>query len=272
AGWIGNLKDAVRAQWRESFDIQVKRENFVVRLISNIVILIAMLIMIAVTFGLASVSTSLSDTVIGWLGLDDIGWLHPVFQLVPILVSIGAGWVIFMFFYLVLPETREPAKAVRRGALIGAIGLGILQYLTSFLIGTFSGNPAAALFGPVIVLMLFLNLFARLILFVAAWIGTAEHPAEPEFVTGNEGAGLTDESRSEATDAAPVTAPPIPAGARTADGRGPWSSTPGLIPEQLAARSVRAGTRVGYLVGTATGIGAGSVLARLFMRRAGTRR
>jgi len=43
--------------------------------------------------------------------------------------------------------------------------------------GKFSGNPAAAVFGPVIVLMLFFNLFARLNLYVAAWIATSVQPA-----------------------------------------------------------------------------------------------
>ncbi|QDP96696.1 tRNA-processing ribonuclease [Microlunatus elymi] len=297
AGWMGNLKNAVRAQWRESFDVQVKKQNFILNVVSNIIILIGMLILVAITFALASVSTSLSDNIIGWLGLDSVGWLHPVLQLVPIVISIGAGWLIFMFLYLVLPETREPWHAVRRGALIGAIGLGILQYLTSFLIGKFTGNPAAALFGPVIALMLFLNLFARLILFVAAWIGTAEHPAEPEYATEEEQANASAESpsRPESVDDERVPAGahangsgrPVSVGGvsvghgvRSArgvngaqgaggseDSRGPWSSTPGLIPEQLAARSVQAGTRVGYLIGAATGVGAGSALTRFLMRR-----
>ena len=68
---------------------------------------------------------------------------------------------------------------VRRGALVGAVGLGLLQYLSTFLIGRFSSNPAFAIFGSVIALMLFFNLFARLILIMAAWIATARHPAVP---------------------------------------------------------------------------------------------
>ena len=37
----------------------------------------------------------------------------------------------------------------------------------------FSGSPSAALFGPVIAIMLSLNIVARIILMVAAWMGTA---------------------------------------------------------------------------------------------------
>jgi membrane protein len=285
AGWVGNLKDAVRAQWRPSFDVQVKKENFVVKTLSNIAILIGLLILMGVTFALASISTSLSGDIVGWVGLGRVGWLQPVLQLVPIAISIGAGWLVFMYLYLVLPETREPWPAVRRGSLIGAVGLGLLQYLTSFLIGRFAQNPTAALFGPVIALMLFFNLFARLILFVAAWIGTAEHPAEPEQARAAE-----DEGRDRATDLgrddrAPGPEPDaaghrIPAGAAagqgirtgTGDPRGDWSTTPGLVREQVAVRSVQAGVRTGYLTGAATGAGAGAAMAYLANRIRSRRR
>ena len=56
---------------------------------------------------------------------------------------------------------------------MGSIALVALQYLASFLISAFRGNAAAAIFGPVIVLMLFFNIFAQLILFIAAWIATS---------------------------------------------------------------------------------------------------
>jgi membrane protein len=262
AGWMGNLKDAVRAQWRPSFDLQIKKENFVVKTVVNIAFLIALLILVAITFGAASVSTSLTDVIIAWLGLDQVGWLSPVLRLVPIAISIGAGWLIFMFLYLVLPETREPWKAVRRGSLIGAIGLGVLQYLTSFLIGIFTGNAAAALFGPVIVLMLFFNLFARLILFVAAWIGTYEHPAEPEYIQQLNGEGEDDAEDELAED---HDRQPVSAGNRR-DPRGDWNPAPGLVPEKVAARSVQAGMGAGYVVGAATGIGAGSLIGLALSR------
>ena len=180
SGWIGNLKNAVQGQMREHFDYAEKKENIVVKTLLNLLILIGLLVLVAITFGLSSLSTALSGTVIGWLGLDDLPWLRPVLSLVPVIISVGAGWVLFMYLYLVLPETRFPWRTVRRGALIGSIGLGVLQYLTSFLVGIFAGNAAASLFGPVIALMLFFNLFARLILFIAAWIATAEQEAIPQ--------------------------------------------------------------------------------------------
>ncbi len=281
AGWVGNLKDAVRAQWRPSFDVQVKKENFLVKNLSNIAILIGLLIMMGTTFALASISTSLSGNIVGWLGLSRLGWLRPLLQLVPIVISVGAGWLVFMYLYLVLPETRERWSVVRRGSLIGAVGLGVLQYLTSFLIGRFTQNQSASLFGPVIALMLFFNLFARLILFVAAWIGTADHPVEPEEASAAEESGqpLPTGRRSgrPAAGRTPAGAGVGPAAAASRtdqdpdDPRGHWSSTPGLIPEPVAERSVWVGARTGYLTGAATGAGIGAVLAHLLDRRTARR-
>jgi membrane protein len=239
AGWMGNLKNAVRAQWRASFDVQEASGNIVVKTLVNLVTMLGLIVAMVVTFGLASISTSLTNAVLGWLGLSSERWLAPLLHLLPVIFSVGAGWLLFVYLYTVLPETREPWPVVRRGALLGAVGLAVLQYLTSFLVGLFSHNPAAALFGPVITLMLFFNLFSQLILFVAAWIATARREAV------EVGAG---EER--------VRFAPDPEGAA--------SNHPAMVPEQVAVRSVRIGLGAGYLTGAATGAGLGAVLAYLF--------
>nr|WP_275588371.1 YhjD/YihY/BrkB family envelope integrity protein [Microlunatus panaciterrae] len=256
AGWAGNLKNAVRAQWRQDFDLQVKKENVIVSTLKNLGILLGLLLAVAITFGLASVSTSLTDNILGWLGMTGVPWLALVLRLVPIAVSLGAGWLLFMYLYLVLPETRAPWPAVRRGSLLGAVGLIALQYLASFLIGRFTTDPAAGLFGPVIVLMLFFNLFARLILFVAAWISTAE-PA------GGRAGGPVAEATTAAQGAA---------AARARSAVEAKAATPVLVPRQVAVRSVRVGMGAGYVAGAATGVGLGAMIAAFFARVAARRR
>ena len=178
AGWMDNLKNAVRAQWRPDFDMAENQGNIIKWTLVNLVTLVGLIVLIAVTFALASISTALADDLVRLIGLDEIGWLSPVLRIVPIIFSIGAGWLLFMYLFTVLPEDREPWPVVRRGALIGAIGLGVLQYSTGLLFNLFA-QPGGEIFGPVIVLMLFFNIFAQLILFVAAWIATATQEAVP---------------------------------------------------------------------------------------------
>ena len=90
-----------------------------------------------------------------------------------------AGFALFYFLYEVLPQYEAPRRAMVKGALMAAIALGALQYLTALLIAQFSRSFAALVFGNIIIVMLFFNLFARLTLFAAAWIATSYQPAFP---------------------------------------------------------------------------------------------
>ncbi|HJY46962.1 MAG TPA: YhjD/YihY/BrkB family envelope integrity protein [Propionibacteriaceae bacterium] len=240
AKWMGHLKNAVRTQWRPGFDLRPQKINIVIKTLGNLVLLAGLLIGMAVMFGLTSLSTSLANTVVGWLGLSDQPWIAPLLRVSSIVISIGAGWLIFMYLYTVLPETREPWSVVRRGALLGSIALVALQFVAGYVISAFRGNPAAVVFGPVIVLMLFFNLFAQLVLFVAAWIATAEHEAIP--VPPEE--EVTTEPKAERQEQP--------------------DEGPNLVPEPVAARSVRAGMGAGYVTGAATGVGLGAALAYAF--------
>jgi membrane protein len=252
AGWMANLRNGVRAQWRQDFDLRDTSGNVVTRTLLNLVELLGVVVAVVLTFVLTSLSAALTDDVLDWLGAGHIGWLSPVLRLIPVIVSIGAGWLLFLYLYAVLPETRVPWKIVRQGALIGAVGLAILQYVTSFVVARFSNSPAALIFGPVIALMLFFNFFARLILLVAAWIATANPEAADEEVVEDDAAG----EETAAADEADVDEVP-PTGSRTD------SATPGLVPEAVAARSVRVAIGTGYVTGAATGAGLGAALAIL---------
>jgi len=177
AGWAGNLKSAVRAQTRALFDMRERKHFIILEVLLNIAILVGLLSILAVTFAIAIIATSLTGTIVHWLALDKIPGITYLLRIAgPILSSI-TGWAMFVYLYKVLPEQTFPFGIIARGALLGSAGLFGLQYLTGFLMGKFAGNPAAAVFGPVIVLMLFFNLFARLILYVAAWIATSVQPA-----------------------------------------------------------------------------------------------
>jgi membrane protein len=177
AGWAGNLKSAVRAQTRPLFDMKERKHFTLMEVLLNFAILLGLLIILAVTFALAVMATSLTGTIVHWLALDKVPGISVLLRIVGPILSAIAGWAMFVYLYKVLPEQTFPFRIIAWGALIGSAGLFVLQYLTGFLMGKFSGNPAAAVFGPVIVLMLFFNLFARLNLYVAAWIATSGQPA-----------------------------------------------------------------------------------------------
>jgi membrane protein len=177
AGWAGYLKSAVRAQTRPLFDMEEHKHFILVEVLLNFAILLGLLIILVVTFALAGMATSLTGTIVHWLALEKVPGISVLLRTVGPILSAVTGWGMFIYLYKVLPEQPFSFRIIARGALIGSAGLFALQYFTGFLMGKFSGNPAAAVFGPVIVLMLFFNLFARLNLYVAAWIATSVQPA-----------------------------------------------------------------------------------------------
>lgn len=179
SGWAGQLRAAIRAQTRPDFDMSDKGPNFVLARVVNLVLLLGLLVFIVLTFALANISTTLTGWIIGVLGLEGVPAIGFLVRFVGPIASGVAGWGLFLYTLTVFPQRRFPFRSKAWAALIGSVGLAVLQYATSFLGSSFTGNPAAALFGPVIVLMLFFNLFARLILYVAAWMATAVQQANP---------------------------------------------------------------------------------------------
>ena len=58
------------------------------------------------------------------------------------------------------------------GALLGAIGAGLLKWLSSFLIGFTKDQPAFQAFGIALILLVWINYFSRVVLYAAAWAHT----------------------------------------------------------------------------------------------------
>lgn len=287
SGWAGNLKSAIRAQTRAQFDLAEKKRNMVVETLVNVALMLGLLVLIPATLALANVSTTLTDELLRLLGALAVPGVGAALRVVGILASTAAGWVLFLYVLTVFPEESFAFRVKWRAALIGSVGLGLLEFLTSFLVASFTSNPAAALFGPVIILMLFLNLFARLILSVAAWMATAVQQANPLRVQDIDaplavvpGSGVTaDQVAALQAGPSPEGAPPAEApgegaglaplgpgaageAARTAAAMTPPPGT-AQVSRGMAVRNARVAMRTGWITGTLTGVGLGTVLVAL---------
>jgi membrane protein len=174
-GWMGNLREAVRAQWRPKWEEPAERkDNFVVALLKNLVNLAGLGVAIVLSLALTAAAGTAQSWVLSQLGLDDVTWLKPIFSILTFLIAIGADVVIFYWLYSRLPEPhyRPPSKALWRGALAAAVAFEILKFVLTFFLPRLS-SPTAVVFGSIIGLLLFINLVSQMLLFVAAWIATA---------------------------------------------------------------------------------------------------
>ncbi|WP_350268901.1 YhjD/YihY/BrkB family envelope integrity protein [Brevibacterium sp. CBA3109] len=177
-GFIGNLGAAVRAQLHADFDDAVPDKTFVKKILNNVATLLGLIIGLLLTVALTVIGSGLQPLISEKLNLP--GWASGLLVVVPIIITLGAAWLIFMFLFTMLPDHPVGKRAKIRGSLIGAVAFTILLNLATVLVEIFSGNKAAGVFGSIIAIMLTMNIFARIVLFVAAWIGTANPPRPQE--------------------------------------------------------------------------------------------
>lgn len=242
ATWMGNLKRAVQAMMREDYDRPPRQLAMPLDLLVNFAGLLVLFVAVLVSAGATAVATALTQQVGEWLGLNGLGW-SIVVRLVGLVLSLAIGVLLFWWMFRWFALTPVRPRLLWLGAAVGAVGMVALQTLASFLIGLFSRNLAASLFGSVIILMMFFNLFATLILVVAAWLATENAPApilpEPE---------LTPEPEEIARPGSEV------------------------VSAEVARRSMGVGLVTGYTIGAATGVGVGAVMVSILSRLFGTRR
>lgn len=179
--WMGNVRDAVRAQWRPQWHKPEQPFKAVLwQYLWDLASLGGLLVGIAVSFSLTTFGTFAQNVVLGWLGAGDGSFLDVVLQVGPFALAIAASTIVFAWLYTMLPEREH--RADRRTLVIGSLAMAvvfeILKAALALLVSRTAQSPSGAVFGSIIGLLLFFNLVARAFLMVAAWMSTAR--PEPE--------------------------------------------------------------------------------------------
>ena len=130
-----------------------------------------MLLSAVLTTGVASAAS--------WI-LDSLGWgasATVVLRVVGILVAFVVDAAIFLLVVTVLAGEHAPWRDLRRGAVLAALGIGIVRILgTEVVAGSVNKNPLFASVAVIVTLLVWVNLIARIVLLAAAWT------ADPPFV------------------------------------------------------------------------------------------
>ncbi|HHT2266281.1 TPA: inner membrane protein YhjD [Citrobacter amalonaticus] len=178
--WMGNLREAIRAQSRDVWERTPQdQEKIWIKYLRDFISLIGLLIALIVTLSITSVAGSAQQMIISALYLDSIEWLKPTWRLIGLAISIFANYLLFFWIFWRLPRHRPRKKALIRGTLIAAIGFEVIKIIMTWTLPALVKSPSGAAFGSVLGLMAFFYFFARLTLFCAAWIATAEYKDDP---------------------------------------------------------------------------------------------
>ncbi|STL77250.1 tRNA-processing ribonuclease [Escherichia coli] len=178
--WMGNLREAIRAQSRDVWERSPQdQEKFWVKYLRDFISLIGLLIALIVTLSITSVAGSAQQMIISALHLNSIEWLKPTWRLIGLAISIFANYLLFFWIFWRLPRHRPRKKALIRGTFLAAIGFEVIKIVMTYTLPSLMKSPSGAAFGSVLGLMAFFYFFARLTLFCAAWISTAEYKDDP---------------------------------------------------------------------------------------------
>lgn len=181
--WMGNLRSAIQAMWRPDFDSEqeIAAEPLWRYYLKNLGYLAALGLGIATSLGLTTAGTSAQGAILRWLGLEHAPWSTPAITAGPILLAVVTDTLIFAGIYRFFPPKKYPAQrtALLRGAFAAAAGFEVLKFALTYLLPELLTSPTAKIFGPIIGLLIFFNLTATVVLFVAAWMSTsAGSPSE----------------------------------------------------------------------------------------------
>ncbi|MDT3331653.1 YihY/virulence factor BrkB family protein [Microbacterium sp. KSW-18] len=174
-GAIGSLRTALRIVADKVHDDTL----FIIVLARNL------LLAIVIGVGLAAAAVA---TVLGTAGVGLVAGFIGVSPENPLTVGVSATVGILVTFLLdtavvallfrTLSGVRAPARALWTGALIGGVGLTVLQQLSSLFVGGAGSNPLLASFASLIALLLWINLSCQVILIASSYIVAATLESE----------------------------------------------------------------------------------------------
>ena len=164
-GWMANLREALSEMWLQ----RREPDGFVKTKLSDLLALLSTFAALAVTIALTAVSSSgLFRQVVEWLGLQDVPGAGVALRAVSLVLSLLVSLLLFTWIIARLPRESVSFRSSLRAGLLAAVAFEIFKQIASVIRG-----PAGATFGPVLGLMVFAYITARLILFATAWAATS---------------------------------------------------------------------------------------------------
>lgn len=183
AAWVANLKGVIRGMTRPNFDEVHFKHNPVVEQLINLGLMLVMVVLMIVTFAANVIGTQLSGWIVHLIGVDNPEVAAFLVGTASFALSLLTAILLFYLMYRYFPVDAPSHTPLIRGSIGAGTCFVALQVGASLVTGLFSLGRAAQLFGPVIVAMLVINLFATVVLFWAAWIATWDQPALSAFLS-----------------------------------------------------------------------------------------
>lgn len=168
-GWVDALREGVRAM----FERPTEQTNPVLGKLRDLGVLVTLGAAVLASAVLSFVVSALASRVLTWIGVsEDSSAGRIVLRVLGVLVVLVADIVLMVIVLRVMSGLALSRPDVLQGALVGAVGLGVLKLSSGLLLASASRKPLLAGFAVVIGLLVLMNLISRVMLLAAAWAAT----------------------------------------------------------------------------------------------------
>jgi len=175
-GWVANLRAAINAVW----GVEPPKRKFIVAKLADLVVLVGLGIAILLSVGLSAIGTAFTDAIVRGADLNGVSGMHTLVRVAGYLLAVIGDVLIFSWVLGRLPQAHPPPRVVFKGALLAAVGFGVLKVIGTYYIARVAHSPTVGAFGSIIGVLLWIDLVSRYLLYCAAWTATAgAPPAEP---------------------------------------------------------------------------------------------
>lgn len=170
-GWVANLREALSAMWENRFD----PPSFLKGKIVDLGALLALGAAVLVSLGVSALGSGpVLRRLLALVGLDQAPGVELLLRLAAVVVSVAVTWLVFTVVIARMPREKVKLRSAARAGLLAAVIFEIFKQVgAAYLEGVTSG-PAGAVFGPIIGLMVFVNITCRLLLFCTTWAATSK--------------------------------------------------------------------------------------------------
>ncbi|MCT1462946.1 YihY/virulence factor BrkB family protein [Corynebacterium sanguinis] len=171
-GWMNNLRVGISAMWKLDAN---EGGNFIVKKLWDLLGLIGLILLFILAFAVTAIgASSFTSDLMDYFGLGNFPGARFVVWLVGLAVGIFANFLVMAWLVIFMPRTKVPWRSGLKGALLGAFAFELIKQFATVIVSSATNNPAGAIFGPIIALMVVLYLIWRVVLYVSAWTATTE--------------------------------------------------------------------------------------------------
>lgn len=188
-GWMANLREALSQMWGAQ---RGEPTGFLSTKLSDLLALLSAFVAIVLTLALTALGNgSVMRSVLEWMGIEAFPAMGILLRVASLVMSFLVSWLLFTWVIARLPRESASFRSSVRAGLLAAVAFEIFKQVASVYLKSVLGGPAGSTFGPILGVMVFAYITARLILFATAWAATSADnlaavpvgPPEPAEIT-----------------------------------------------------------------------------------------